>query len=290
MRTVYSIFFIFISAFSQLNIADSYPVLWESHNAELQTSLEKLITRQGLWKQIQTKHLSIALVNISDLKHPQLAELNGNQMFYAASLPKLAILLAVFVEIELGNLEETDGLNKHLIKMIRHSNNASASHVLSLIGGERILEIIQSPKFALYDKNHNGGLWIGKAYSKKGAFHRDPLYNLSHGATAIQVARFYYLLEVGQLLNAEYSKKIKEVLSKSGINHKFVKGLQGIPNIALYRKSGSWKNFHADSVMVEYKDYKYILVGLSDSAAAGNWYVKLAKPIHEIISNNKLLE
>jgi len=174
-----------------------------------------------------------------------------------------------------------------MVKMIRYSDNRSASHVLSLVGEQRIIEIIQDPNFALYDPEHNGGLWLGKAYAKGTAYQRDPLHNLSHGATAIQAARFYYLLETNQLLSPEYSKKMKAILSKPGIKHKFVKGLASKPGIKMYRKSGSWKNFHADSAMVEYKEHKYIIIGLSDSTSGGKWLTKLARPIHELVVVSK---
>lgn len=297
MRILYSFVLLLISSisYSQISIAGSsaadpqvkFPTLWNSQDTKLQQDLEQLVKQQGLWKQIQTKHLALVLVNISDLTKPKLAELNGNKMIYAASLPKIAILLAAFVEIELGNLKETDELYEHITNMIRYSSNKSASHVLSLVGGERVLEIIQDPEFSLYDPEHNGGLWVGKAYAKGTAYKRDPLYNISHGATGIQVARFYYLLETNQLLNPENSKRMKETLGKPGIKHKFVKGLQSIPGVEIYRKSGSWKNFHADSALIEYGEHKYIIVGLADMKSGGEWMNRLAEPLHKLVVKNK---
>jgi beta-lactamase class A len=285
----------FCALYAQTSIAEislfskpvSYPSLWESDDPVLQQELEKLVKKQGLWKPVQSKHLSLVLVDISDLKNPKLAQLNGNKMFYAASLPKIAILLGAFVEIEAGHLQDSDELYEQMIKMIRYSDNKSASYVLSLVGGKRIIEIIQAPDFALYDRRHNGGLWLGKAYAKGPAYQRDPLYNLSHGATAIQAARFYYLLETNQLVSPEYSKKMKVILSRPGIKHKFVKHLSTIPGIEIYRKSGSWKNYHADSTLVEYKDYKYIIIGLSDSTSGGKWLEKLALPIHQLVTDGE---
>ena len=271
---------------NQISIAEpltSYPTLWESGDVLLQQGLEKLVIKQGLWKHVKKKNLSLVVVDITDLNNPKLAEINGNKMFYAASLPKIAILLAAFVEIELGNLQESDELYTHMLRMIRYSDNESASLVLSIVGGERIIEILQDPDFALYDPEHNGGLWLGKAYAEGEAYHRDPLHNLSHGATAIQAARFYYLLETHRLLNSELSKKMKAILSEPGIQHKFVKGLNSIPGIRIYRKSGSWKNYHADSALVEYGKYKYIVIGLSDSASGGRWLEQLALPVHELV-------
>ncbi|WP_198265255.1 serine hydrolase [sulfur-oxidizing endosymbiont of Gigantopelta aegis] len=284
------LFFLLVFSLTAFATEDKiYPSLWDANDAVLQKNLENIIKQQGLWKVVRNKHLALVLVDISNLKQPKLAELNGNQMIYAASLPKVAILLAAFVEIERGNLKESAELYEHLTKMIRYSSNQSASYILSLVGGERVLEIIQDPEFALYDRQHNGGLWVGKAYAKGTAFHRDPMYNLSHGATAIQVARFYYLLETQQLLNKKNSLRMKQILGKPGINHKFVKGLQAIPGVKIYRKSGSWKNFHADSALVEYKKYQYILIGLSDSSTGGHWLTTLAKPIHELITGDRII-
>jgi len=44
-----------------------------------------------------------------------------------------------------------------------------------------------------------------------------------------------------------------------------------LPKIAIYRKSGSWKNIHADSALVEYGKHKYIIIGLSGSKSGSNW-------------------
>ena len=72
-----------------------------------------------------------------------------------------------------------------------------------------------------------GGLWVGKEYGKSPAYQRDPLHNISHGATALQTARFYYLLETGRLVGPKLSREMKRMLGKPGIEHKFVKGLFG---------------------------------------------------------------
>jgi len=47
------------------------------------------------------------------------------------------------------------------------------------------------------------------------------------------------------------------------LHHKFVANLEKIaPNATLYRKSGTWKNYHADSVLVWGPERRYILVAL----------------------------
>ena len=38
---------------------------------------------------------------------------------------------------------------------------------------------------------------------------------------------------------------VKSMLAKPTIGHKFVKGLKGRLDVKLYRKSGTWKRWHA---------------------------------------------
>ena len=141
----------------------------------------------------------------------------------------------------------------------------------------------QSERFALYDAKVNGGLWVGKAYCKEGAFQLDPLHKLSHGATAFQVARLYYLLANDALLSPRFNALMKDVLSRPGIHHKFVKGLGSRPGVQIFRKSGSWRDFHADSALVEFGDRRYIIVGLAQHPSGGQWLEQLAPRMHDLI-------
>lgn len=56
---------------------------------------------------------------------------------------------------------------------------------------------------------------------------------------------------------------MKQTLSKPGITHKFVLGLKSLPGVEVYRKSGTWHEYHADSALVEASEHKYIIVGLA---------------------------
>ncbi len=263
--------------------AESFPKLRDSADPALQEQLSELIGRKGLNAQVERERLAIAVVDITDPKKPRLASLNGDTMEYAASLPKLAILLAAFVQIEAGKLELDAGLESDLVKMIRKSSNTAATRVLDRVGREELLDILLSQRFKFYDQKTGGGLWVGKAYAKKGAYRRDPLHNISHGATVFQVARFYYLLETNRLVNPQLTRKMKDILSRPAIEHKFVKGLKARPGVQLYRKSGTWQQFHADSALVEYGSHKYIIVGLTEHPHGGRWLTELAAPLHDLI-------
>ena len=268
-------------------VADSYPQLFDSHDDNLQSLLNNTVRKLGLMGAVQRKNLAIALVDLSHMKHPQVADLNGNEMMYAASLPKIGILLAALYEVERGRLTLTRFLYQTLVKMIRFSSNNDASQVMEIVGKSRVNEILESKPFKLYDPSHNGGLWVGKEYAKAPAFQRDPLHNISHGATTLQVARFYYLLETGQLLTPSLNAVMKEVLSKPGIKHKFVKGLAG-RNASLYRKSGTWHQWHADSALVETPGGTFIIVALASDPRGGDWLTRLAPAVYDAMESRQV--
>ena len=264
---------------------DGVPPLRESFDPRLQEKLEKTLRSLELWPAVENGKLAVALVDIVDLVNPRLAAVNGDKMYYAASLPKIAILLGAFVEIERGRLQITPEIRGDLTDMIRKSSNSAATKMLNLVGKQRLIEILRSEPYRLYDPAVNGGLWVGKEYASSEAYERDPLHNLSHGATAIQTARFYYLLETGQLVNRQLAEEMKTILSEPGINHKFVKGLAGIPGIKIYRKSGSWRHWHSDSALIEAGRHKYILVALAEDEAGGQWLSRIAESMHRLIES-----
>ena len=292
MRVIYLIIYCFISLFASLPAwageTGEYPSLWDRHDSGLQRQLDATLASLDLDKAVKNKKLSVALVDITNLKEPRLAEVNGDRMVYAASLPKIAILLGAFVDIEEGRMVLDSSTRESLTQMVRVSSNQEATRMLNRVGKDHLLDILQSGKFNLYDPQVNGGLWVGKEYGKSPAFKRDPLHNLSHGATAMQVARFYYLLETGQLVNGGLSAEMKAMLGNPGIKHKFVKGLAAFPDAKIYRKSGSWRQWHADSALVEADGRKYIIVGLAEDASGGAWLSRLIKPIHEFMVPAKL--
>ncbi|MCP3871037.1 MAG: serine hydrolase [Gammaproteobacteria bacterium] len=264
-------------------LTDEYPRLRESIDPVMQRQLEQLIRDQGLQQITTQERLAIALVDITDPNQPRMAAINGDVMEYAASLPKIAILLAAFVQIEQRKLVLTEELEDDLTVMIRYSSNEAATRVLDLVGREELLRIVQSPRFMLYDRQYDGGLWVGKAYARQGAYQRDPLNRISHGATAIQGARFYYLLATNRLVGPDLTARMKEMLSRPAINHKFVKGLKARPGLKFFRKSGTWKQFHADSMMVEYGHRRFIMVGLAEGARGGQWLERLATPLFDLV-------
>jgi len=263
---------------------NTYPRLREAKNPALQAQLEQRIKHLNLDAAVRSGNLAVALVDVTDPQHPRLASVNGDEMVYAASLPKIAILLAAFERVHEGKLQLNDETRQLMTDMIRYSSNNAATTLIHKVGREYINKVLTSPKYRLYDPAYNGGLWVGKEYAQGVAYQRDPLHNLSHGATAVQVARFYYLLETGQLVSPELSREMKTILGDPGIHHKFVKGLEAnFPDAQIYRKSGSWRNWHADSAIVEHGGRTYIAVALAQSPKGGDWLKDLICELDGII-------
>ncbi len=246
--------------------------LWDYRDAELQRRVDQILVDLGLADEARRRLLSVALVDLKRPGAPRVAWVNGDVMMYAASLPKIAVLLAAFEKIAQGKMVLDAETEYRLGRMIKVSSNRYATEMMNEVGKEYIARVLLSPRYRLYDPEHNGGLWVGKDYAKAGLWRRDPLHNLSHGATAMQVARFYYLLATDNLVTPAHSRKMRQMLAESELNHKFVRALKRIdPRASISRKSGSWSTYHSDSVLVERDGHRYIAVALSNSPDGSKW-------------------
>lgn len=271
-------------AHAQAPLAAPLPVdLRAAQDPAMQRALEGAVRDLGLQGSLLQHRLSVALVDVTDSAAPRLAMLNGDDMMYAASMPKIGILLGAMAEAESGRFPLDDQRLQAMNRMIRNSSNEDASRVLNWVGGERLLDWLQSERFRFYDAKAGGGLWVGKGYGPEPAFRRDPVGNFSHGATAFQVARLYTLLAAGTLFSPRINALMMDILSRPGIHHKFVKALQDIPGVRIFRKSGTWKNFHADSALVEEGGRRYVMVAIAEDAAGGDWLVRLGQRMHQIV-------
>ena len=258
--------------------------LWDYHDKALQKGVDQVLVDLGLDDEASQQQLSVALIDLSHSGAPRVASVNGDVMMYAASLPKIAVLLAAFEKIAQGKMTLDEATEYRLSRMIKASSNRDATEMMHEVGKEYIARVLLSPRYRLYDPEHNGGLWVGKDYAKAGLWRRDPLHNLSHGATAIQVARFYYLLVTDNLVTPEHSRKMREILADSELNHKFVRALRQIdPNAAVSRKSGSWSTYHSDSVLVERDGHHYIAVVLSHNAKGSQWLGRIITELDALL-------
>lgn len=267
--------------------ANWHPV-YELFDADLQARLQARIDANPEWRRLaRSKRLAIAVIDLGS-ETPRFARINGNEMMYSASLPKIAILFAAYAAIDDGELEETDDLHRDLAAMIRRSDNQAATRVIDRIGLSKIESALTDPRYQLYDTSRGGGLWVGKRYAKQGQRKGDPLHGISHGATATQVARFYYLLANGRLISPQRSEQMLADLVDPALNHKFVGVLKDRqPKARLYRKSGTWRNFHSDSVLVRGPEWRnYILVAITESDNGSKVVSGLVGAVEEILNDS----
>ncbi len=266
-----------------------WPDLRASGDEALQVGLERAIQSLGLSGPAGAGQLAVALVDITDPRAPRMGAVNGDTMLYAASLPKIAILLGAFDRIACGALPADADTMEKITRMIRNSSNHCATEILNRVGKPYLAKLLQSARYKLYDPAHKGGLWVGKDYGRAGAWKRDPLAHLSHGATVLQVARFYYLLETGRLVSPEHSRQMKAIMGDPAIPHKFVKGLQvSRPGSKIFRKSGTWRQYHADSAIVERDGRRYIAAALAADAGAGGWFPRLIVAMDDLIHHPEI--
>jgi beta-lactamase class A len=252
-----------------LSIADQeWRPLLQREDRNFQARLDSALKGNPSWASlIGAGKMAVGLVDLSNPRIPRFAQVNGNTMMYAASLPKIVILLAAFQGFEDRSLQDTQQLHRDLIEMIRRSDNAAANRVIDRIGLKRLESLILSPRYRFYDAKRGGGIWVGSVYGQYGPQDPEPLKDLFHAATVNQVCRFYYLLAYGKLVNPERSRQMLKILAFPDLHDKFVKVLEGkVPSNRLYRKSGEWRVWYSDSVLVwsEAKP-RYILVSMVES-------------------------
>lgn len=260
-----------------------YPPLAGQSDPELQKALEKALGALPLKKAIAEKRLAVSVIDITDEFAPRVAQINQNQMLYAASLPKIAILLGAMQRVHDGQLELTDALADQLVSMIRKSSNVEASRVLKLVGEAYLADLLQSEPYQFY-KRDRGGLWVGRPYNSGPVWKRDPLNNISHGATSHEVARFYYLLATNRLVSPESCELMRDALSNPAIKHKFVAAIaREHPTAQIMRKSGTWRTYHSDSAIIDHDGKRYILVALANDPNAGRWLEKIALAVDRIL-------
>jgi len=253
---------------------------------ELQFRLENILRERSDWSSlISKKKMAVSLVDLQDSDCPRFAQFNGDHMMYAASLPKIAVLLAAMDAIDKGELKETSEVKRDMHLMISRSDNQASTRMIDRLGFAKIEDVLTDPKYKLYDEQQGGGLWVGKRYGSGGGRHPEPMKGLSHAATSTQVCRFYYLLAEEALVNPERSQQMMNILADPALHHKFVNTLDRIaPNATLFRKSGSWQTYHSDSVMVLGPNRRYILVALIDDPSGESICRELVLEIEKALS------
>lgn len=229
-------------------------------------------------------------VGVLDLNRLRLAMIHPDREDYAASVPKVGILLAYFA-LHPAAATNLDTTTRHeLGLMIKVSNNEMAAKFSRALGLKQIQQVLDS--YGFYDAKRGGGIWVGKHYGRGEERYGDPVAGHSHAATVRQLLRFYLLLGQGKLVSPAASRTMREIFAAPDIPHledKFVKGLAG-REVQVLRKSGSWENWWHDTAIVVGEGRHYILVALTHHAQGGAYLVELAESVDALMSGATLRE
>jgi beta-lactamase class A len=223
-------------------------------------------------------------VGVFDLNTSRLALLNPDREIYAASVAKVGILLAYF-QLHPEAATNLDATTRHeLGLMAKASSNEMASkfsHELTLTAIQKVLD-----DYHFYDKDHGGGIWVGKHYGKDNEKHMSPVGDNSHAATVRQLLRYYLMLEQGKLVSPQASETMKEIFKSPDIpfdDIKFVKGLKG-RDVTLYRKWGTWENWLHDTAVITGPGRHYVLVALTEHPQGDAYLEGLAPAVDDVMA------
>lgn len=202
-------------------------------------------------------------VGLLDLRTARVAWRRPDAIEYAASVPKVGILLAWFAAHADEPAAADPATRRALGEMIKRSDNEAATRFSRELGIARVQASLDAHGF--YDAARGGGIWFGKHYGRDSERVRDPVGGHTHAATVRQLLRFYLLLEQDRLLSAAASAAMREVFRSPEIpqvEDRFVKGLAGRER-EIRRKSGWWEEWSHDTAVVSGGGRHYILVALT---------------------------
>ncbi len=254
-------------------------------DARLQQRLSELDEQLRTELDLSPEQRAVGVLVLNDQR---LAWLASEQMFYAASVPKLIILAAYFEY----NVDDPAALSRETIDelglMIKHSDNGLATKYAREVGLEKIQEFVESREYRFYDQDAGGGFWMGKFYAQDDVRVGDPLMDHSHAATVRQVLRYYLLLEQCRLVDFESSVKMREIIAAPNLQHQehaFLAALD--PTQArVWRKSGTWQEWQHDTARIEHSGVTYLLVGLTQHPEGRRYLEGLARGIDRELTGN----
>ena len=222
-------------------------------------------------------------VGVLDLRTLRLALIHPDRIDYAASVPKIGILLAYF-QLHLAAATNLDSQTRREFGlMIKASDNEMAAKYSRELGLKQIQQVLA--RYDFYDAQRGGGLWVGKHYGGNDERYGDPVGNHSHAATVRQLLRYYLLLEQGRLVSPAASKTMREIFASPDIPHlndKFVKGLAG-RDVQVLRKAGWWEDWFHDTAIVTGARRHYILVAMTHHPHGDAYLEALGRAVDDVM-------
>jgi beta-lactamase class A len=250
-------------------------------NAALQARIEAIDARLRAKFGMSAEQTAAGVL---DLNTHRLAMVRPDKMDYAASVPKIGILLAYF-QIHPKAATNLDAqTRRELGEMIKISSNEMAAKHSQQLGLKNIQQVLNSCGF--YEAARGGGLWVGKHYGRSTERYGDPVGDNSHGATVRQLLRYYLLLEQGKLVSPAASQTMREIFASPNLPHlqdKFVQGLAG-RDVQLLRKSGWWENWFHDTAIVTGGGRHYIIAAMTRHPRGEEYLVEFARNVDDMLT------
>lgn len=253
-------------------------------NAPLQSEVVALDARLRARHGMTTEQTAVGVL---DLRKLRLALIHPDRIDYAASVPKIGILLAYFQRHPEAATNLGAQPRQELARMIKVSDNAMAAKHSRELGLKQIQQVLDS--YGFYEAQRGGGLWVGKHYGRGEERHGDPVANHSHAATVRQLLRFYLLLEQGRLVSPAASQTMRELFSAPELPHlndKFVKGLAG-RDVQVLRKSGWWEDWFHDTAIVTGEGRHYLIVAMTHHPQGDAYLKAFARAVDELLASRK---
>lgn len=250
-------------------------------DAALQTKIEAIDAQLRARFSMAETQTSVGVLDLNTLR---LALVRPDRMDYAASVPKIGILLAYFQLHPEAATNLDAQTRRELGEMIKISSNEMAAKYSQQLGLKEIQQVLDSYHF--YDAKRGGGLWVGKHYGKGSERYGDPIGNNSHGATVRQLLRYYLLLEQQKLASPAVSQTMREIFASPAIAHlddKFVKGLAG-RDVQILRKSGWWENWFLDTAIVTGGGRHYLIVAMTHHPKGDDYLVEFARAVDDVMT------
>ena len=227
---------------------------------------------------------NLPAVGVLDLTSLRLAMIRPDVEDYAASVPKVGILLAYFAKHPEAASHLDPTVRHELGLMAKLSNNEMAAKYSRQLGLTNIQSVLNH--YGLYDTNHGGGIWVGRHYGKSDERIGSPMGDNSHAATVRQLLRYFLWLEQGRLVSPEASKTMREIFESPDLPHddiKFVKGLEG-RDVHIIRKWGTYQNWFHDVAVVEGGGRHYIIAGMTHHPKGDDYLADLAREVDNVLT------
>ena len=208
-------------------------------------------------------------VVVKDLKTQHAYQFNENEIFVSASLYKLAVMFAVFDEIENGQLKLDDAIGNTTIEdalnaMITISDNETALALAEKIGWTKIDDLMA-----------NFGMPGIDLISENGPY--------TDAASMVTLLERIYKKSA---VSPNASVKMKELLLQQQINDRIPKYLP--PGVKVAHKTGEIDSLRHDAAIVLGKKSDYIFVFLADTNLPGETpevIAQLSKKIYDTLEN-----